>query len=675
MNPSTPLTALKGVGPKTAEQLQAAGLACVRDLLYFLPRSYEDYSQLITIAALQPGKVTLKVTVEAVITRRVRRGMHITEATLIDSTGKVAATWFNQPYRAAQLVPAKSFFVSGEFGLSGQRYQLVNPSLELASGKGLQTGRILPVYRHVKALKSHTLRKVFENLKPHITMLNETLPADIVHRADLLSHADALSELHFPSSQPRLDRARERYAFEELFSLLLASALNKQQNSKLKSSHIHFDESSIKQFVSSLPFTLTDAQRRASWQIVQDFNKPHPMNRLLQGDVGSGKTVVAAIAAFVAAHSGYQTALLAPTELLAVQHAESLARLLEPHGVSVGLLIGATKKAAKAQLKAAIASGSIAVTVGTHALLTDDTTFTKLGFVVIDEQHRFGVAQRQRLLKKAANMPHLLAMTATPIPRSLALTVYGELDVAVLDELPAGRKPITTKVWSPNSRTQLYHAIDKQLDVGRQVYVVCPTIYNDDSSERASVEAEYKRLSSGVFKHRRVGLLHGKLSSEQKDTLMREFAAGKLDVLVSTTVIEVGVDVPNAVVMLIEGAENFGLSQLHQLRGRVGRSTYQSYCYLVPSGSQIPNRLRELEKSNDGFYLAEVDLAARGPGEIYGQAQHGQLNLAIANLADTKLTARVQAAARAFVAGGTDLLQYPRLQAQVAHYQRLTTLN
>jgi len=400
------------------------------------------------------------------------------------------------------------------------------------------------------------------------------------------------------------------------------------------------------------------------------------MNRLLQGDVGSGKTVVAGLVACQVAHAGFQTAIMAPTEILATQHAETLNKLFQPLNINVGLLTGSVKGKARKELYEKIEKGAVDVVVGTHALIQEAVKFFRLGFVVIDEQHRFGVEQRQQLLKKSEFMPHLLAMTATPIPRSLALTVYGELDISILNELPKGRKSIITKIWSPNSRKQLYEQIDAELSLGHQAYIVCSLIEENPDNEIRSVQAEYKKLQNSVFKHRKIGLLHGKLKPEEKDVVMRQFSNKELDILVSTTVVEVGVDVPNATVIVIEDADRFGLSQLHQLRGRVGRSDQQSYCYLVTSTSAKPSvRLKAIEKSNDGFYLAEVDLKLRGPGEIYGKAQHGALNLQIATLADTKLIARAQKQAKNFVESGQNLLQYKQLDAQVRYYQRLTTLN
>ncbi|OYW84817.1 ATP-dependent DNA helicase RecG, partial [Candidatus Saccharibacteria bacterium 32-49-10] len=446
----------------------------------------------------------------------------------------------------------------------------------------------------------------------------------MISSQQLISRSEALHALHFPKSHEEIERGKERLAFEELFEMLLAAQLNKQENAKLTGWAIPFDQPTVKSFVERLPFALTGAQRRAAWQILQDFESSSPMNRLLQGDVGSGKTVVAGLAARQVAQAGLQTAIMAPTEILASQHAETLSKLLKPFGVTVALLTGSVKSTARKEVLTRLAAGEIDVIVGTHALIQKGVDYHKLGFVVIDEQHRFGVKQRQALLEKTQYMPHLLSMTATPIPRSLALTLYGELDVSVLNELPAGRKPIDTKIWSPVSAQKLYESIEHEIAAGRQAYIICSLIDENPDNDRKSVEAEYKKLKSTVFSGRTIGLLHGKLKPEEKDAVMRRFTAGEIDVLVSTTVVEVGVDVPNATVMLIENADHFGLSQLHQLRGRVGRGQHQSYCHLMMSGNDKPSmRLKEIEKSQDGFYLAEVDLQLRGPGEIYGRAQHG----------------------------------------------------
>lgn len=673
---NTPLEKIKGVGPRTAEQFLKAGLETVNDLVTYFPRAYEDYSHVTSIRDIVPGKVTLKATCETVTTRPVRRGMRVTTATISDGTGKIQAVWFNQPYREKQLKGQGEFVFSGIFELRHNRYQLTNPSAEKASDVSVETDQILPIYRLSGGLKTQTLRKVLQEVKPYIATLPESLPQEIVKKEKLLAYSDAVTKMHFPSTIKDTEDAKERLGFEELFQLLLASQLNKQENAKLEAHAIPFEQPTVKSFVESLPFKLTGAQKRAAWDILQDVERDVPMNRLLQGDVGSGKTVVAGLVACQVASHGFQTAVMAPTEILARQHAKTLDTLLSPFNVSVALLTGSVKGKARETLLGAIKSGEVDVVVGTHALIQSTVNFKNLGFVVIDEQHRFGVAQRQELLQKSSKMPHLLSMTATPIPRSLALTVYGDLDISILNERPADRIPIKTKIWSPNSRAQLYKEVDEQIESGRQAYVVCSLIDGDVNNEMKSVQDEYNRLRRSVFKHRRIGLLHGKLPASEKEAVMKQFSEGEFDILVSTTVVEVGVDVPNATVMVIEDANTFGLAQLHQLRGRVGRSSHQSYCYLVMSDSKAPSaRLKEVERSNDGFYLAEVDLKLRGPGEIYGKMQHGALNLQIATLADTKLISRAQKQAKWFIESGQSLLNYKVLAMNVEKYQRLTTLN
>lgn len=695
MNLATSLDQIKGVGPKTAAELRQAGLETVGDILLFLPRKHEDFTHVTPIAELSPGKVTIRARCQQISTRPVRRGLRLTTAVLADDTSKLNAIWFNQPYRTQQLGDSDEwFYFSGEFEYNYGRYQLTNPTAELAKELPVQADRLLPVYHAVRGLKSQTVRKILEQLRPLMSVLPETLPPSIVKSEKLLDRAAAISAMHFPRNEREVEQARQRLAFEELFELVLASQLNKIDNQKLAGFAIPFEKSVVQDFVKKLPFTLTNAQRRAAWDILQDFENARPMNRLLQGDVGSGKTVVAGLAARQAASAGYQTAFMAPTEILARQHAQTLAKLLEPFGVTVGLLIGSVKGKARAMLYQQIANGAVDVVVGTHALIQDKIEFHRLGFVVIDEQHRFGVEQRQKLLMKVkdeevksgappdkkklsvAAMPHLLAMTATPIPRSLALTVYGELDVSILNEQPKGRQPILTQIISPPSRQTAYAAVDEQLEQGRQAYVVCSLIRDSAVNDRKSVEMEFKKLKNSVFGHRRIAMLHGKMRADEKDQIMQDFKDKKFDILVSTTVIEVGVDVPNATIMMIEDADQFGLAQLHQLRGRVGRGQHQSYCYLMMSTNNKPSqRLREIEKSNDGFHLAEVDMALRGPGEIYGRMQHGALNLQIATLADTRLIARAQKAAKRFIESGEPLSNYPTLEARVRHNQRLTTLN
>lgn len=676
MDLSLSLKRVKGVGDKIAEQFSESGIDTIFDLIDFLPRKYEDFSVVSKIADTKPGKITIKARCEKISTRPVRRGLKVTTATLFDETDKMTAVWFNQPYREKQLKSGDEFYFSGEFEFSYNRYQLTSPSVELVSDVPIQVDRFLPIYKSVKGLKSQLVRKIINELKPLISLLPETLPESIIKSEKLLSRQKAYLLAHFPRDQTDVKKAHERFAFEELFQLLLASQLNKNENSKLNGLKIEFNKQLINDFVKKLPFELTPSQRRVAWDIIKDLEKDSPMNRLLQGDVGSGKTVVAGLIACQVATAGYQTAIMAPTEILASQHAETLNSLLKPFNITVGLITGSVKASQRKILQKAIADGEVQVVVGTHALIQSSIKFNNLGFVVIDEQHRFGVNQRQELLKKSKKMPHLLAMTATPIPRSLALTLYGELDISVLTDLPVGRKPIETKIWSPNSRDQLYREIDTEISTGHQVYVICSLVEDNVDNEIKSVQAEYVKLQNSIFKHRRIGLLHGKLKSDEKDIVMTKFANGEIDILVSTTVVEVGVNVPNATVILIEDADRFGLSQLHQLRGRVGRSDAQSYCYLITSSSAKPTkRLREIENSNDGFYLAEVDMKLRGPGQIYGKAQHGNLNLRIATLADTKMIVRAKTQVENFIKNDINLLQYKLLAEQVQYYQRLTTLN
>lgn len=680
MNLKTPLEQVKGVGPKIAMQLRTAGLETVGDIITFLPRRHDDFTGLAPIADLKPGKVTIRARCESISTRPVRRGLRLTTAVLADDSGKLNAIWFNQPYRTQQLGGSDDeFYFSGEFEYNYGCYQLTNPTAEIAKDMPVQAERLMPVYHSIHGLKSVTVRKVVEKLRPLMSVLPETLPASIVRAEGLMGRAEAISAMHFPKTTEEVQRARDRLAFEELFELLLASRLNKLENQQLEGYHIPFEQSVVKQFVSNLPFELTGAQRRAAWDILQDFERKTPMNRLLQGDVGSGKTVVAGLAARQAASHGFQTALMAPTEILASQHAETLDKLLAPFGVRVGLLVGSLKGKARQALYEQIANGEVDVVVGTHAVIQDKVSFKKLGFVVIDEQHRFGVDQRQKLLAKSGAdglMPHLLAMTATPIPRSLALTVYGELDLSILNERPKGRMPIKTEIVTPVGVPKMYERVDAEIANGRQAYVVCSLIDDNPENDTKSVTAEHQRLKQTIFGHRQIGLLHGKMKPAEKETIMQDFKARKYDILVSTTVVEVGVDVPNATTMIIENADRFGLSQLHQLRGRVGRGGHQSYCYLVMSSSNKPSeRIREIEKSDDGFYLAEVDMKLRGPGEIYGRMQHGALNLQIATLADTALIARAQNAVKRFVKSPEEVARYKTTNSRVQYYQRLTTLN
>ena len=674
----SPVTVVKGVGDGVAEKLAMLGVRTVGDLIDYYPRRYNDFSHVSSARAIKPGPVTIEAVIKQVKGRYVRRGMHITEAVASDATDSVRLIWFNQPYREGAIKPGQSYFISGVYELSRTRFSIMNPSMELVSEFPVNTARIVPIYREMKGINSNQIRRFMRETVPFMRQLPETLPAWLIKEEQFISRAEALEAMHFPKDGDALETAKKRLAFEEVFELSLASLLNKYELLQDTSLAIPFKEKLAKQFVRHLPFELTDAQRKVVWQIYQDMQKTQPMNRLVEGDVGSGKTVVATMAALMAIAEGYQVAFMAPTELLARQHADTVFGLLEPLGMhdKVALLVGGMNTAQKQTAYVHIAKGKAQFIIGTHALIQEKVDMHKLGLVVIDEQHRFGVDQRRKLMAKAGHMPHLLSLTATPIPRSLALTLYGELDVSILDSKPPGRKPVATEICSPNSRAQLYAKIAQELDAGRQMFVVCPLITESSASKANSVEKVHEQLSRHDFKHRTVGLLHGKMKSAEKQDIMDRFVKHELDILVSTTVIEVGVDVPNASVMLIEAADRFGLAQIHQLRGRVGRGGPHGYCYLMMSDSSAPpKRLKALERSNDGFKLAELDLSLRGPGAIYGTMQHGQLDLRIAKLTDIKLIARARAVAQDYIGRQEDLLQYPQLYEHVARLRAVTNLN
>lgn len=672
------LSVVKGVGPAVEKALFSLGLETIGDLLDYLPRRYEDYSVVTSVAYLKPGVVTVMAEVKQVSGRYARRGFHITEALVSDETGSLRVTWFNQPYRAAGLKVGQMYYFSGQYELSYQRMQLMNPSAEMVADFTLNTARIVPVYRENKSISSKQIRKIIGQCLAVADTLPETLPTWLVQSAQLMNRAEAVRAMHYPETSEQLATARRRLGYEEVFELSLASLLNKQEIAAEQSLAIPFDEQLAKEFVGHLPFTLTNDQRKAVWQIYLDMQQPHPMNRLVEGDVGAGKTVVAAMAAIMAMRQGYQVAVMAPTEILASQHAETFYKLLKPLGAADQLLvlIGSMKPAQKKAAHVRIADGSARLLVGTHALIQDAVTVPRLGLIIIDEQHRFGVEQRKALMAKAGLMPHVLSLTATPIPRSLALTLYGELDISVLREKPAGRLPIATELVLHGARDALLKRLATEVAAGRQLYVVCPLITESDTLAVQSVETVFDELRAKYFKHARVGLLHGKLKGADKQTVMQDFAAGTLDVLVATTVIEVGVDVPNATLMVIESAERFGLAQLHQLRGRVGRGSEQSHCYLVLSASVEPNkRLRAVATSNDGFKLAEYDLELRGAGAIYGAMQHGALDLRVAKLTDTELISAARSGAKLFVERGENLVQYTELAGRVSKLRAVTNLN
>ena len=667
---------LKGVGDAVAGKLSKLRIRTVRELLDHVPFRYDDYSEVITINKLRPGPVSLKVTFNNINSRYSKKGLHLTEAMASDKTGSVKVMWFNQPYRAQSLNPDKEYYLSGEFAGNSRYLAITNPACEMVSNFTLNTARLVPIYRLTKGLGMTQLRRLITTAIDSVSY-KETLPSWILKKQGLMNKSDALKNMHFPSSKEDLDVARRRLGFEEIFELTLASELNKHDFGLKKGLKIDFNEKLIKTFVSNLDFKLTDDQRAVAWQIFQDMSSGTPMNRLIEGDVGSGKTIVAIMAAINAISRGYQVVFLAPTEILARQQYNSIKKINEQQNLNLDIefLSGSVKKKLSKDIKSSIADGDTEIIVGTHAVFQSDVEFKNIGLVIVDEQHRFGVKQRKSLQAKAKQMPHVMNLTATPIPRTLALTLYGEMEVSIIKQKPPGRKEINTELTIKENRLKVYEKVKTIVDQGQQVYVVCPQIESSDTGRAAAVSV-YKDLELKVLKQYKVGLLHGKMKSEEKDTMMQSFVDGEVDVLVSTTVIEVGVNVPNATAMVIESADAFGLAQLHQLRGRVGRGSDESYCYLIQSDNSEPTRrLQMMERVSDGFKLAEYDLEVRGPGAIYGTMQSGELDLRVAKLTDVELIQSARSAAVTFVQNNEKLVQYPQLNARISELRKITNLN
>lgn len=671
------ITKLKGVGPALATKLAKLGIESVEDLLTYFPRRYDDYSNLVTINKVRPGAITIKAKISQAKGRYVRGGLHITEAIASDQAGSLRLLWFNQPYRASSIKADQEYFISGNLELKRQKFSVMNPSTELVSDFPINTARIIPVYKQSKDIRSHALRKMIREAFDVIPDVKSYLPKTIEKKYKLINKKRALEQVHFPDSQEDVQEARRRLGFEEIFELMLANMLSRKDIEKQAALPIAFDETWAKKLANSLPFELTPAQKKTTWEIFQDITAAHPMNRLLEGDVGSGKTAVAFMAIGMCLRANLQAALLAPTEILAKQHAESLSSMLEVVGMgdNVCLLTGSMTKQQKTNAQAFIKKNKACLIVGTHALIQENVEMKRLALAIVDEQHRFGVEQRKKLLKKTGHMPHLLSMTATPIPRSLALTIYGDMDISLIKTKPKNRKPIKTELIRPASRKTLNNQLTKELHDKGQIFVVCPLIAEGGVVPAISVDKAYDMYQK-EFKNHRVAKLHGKQVNEEKQRTMQEFVDGKIDILVATTVIEVGVDVPNATVMVIESPERFGLAQIHQLRGRVGRGEKQGYCYLVMSEDKAPTkRLRAVEQSTNGFRLAELDLEIRGPGAIYGTQQHGALDLRMVDITDVGLLKQAREAAQEYVNDPQKMLEYPELQTRVNQLQKIIHLN
>jgi len=662
-----------GIGPRYAGKMARLGIVNVRDLLFHLPRRYDDTRDVEGLAGLQPGaKQTVRARVSRVVQRPspVKR-MDLVEAFLEDDGHHASAIWFNQRFMINRVRAGDELLLSGkvEMGRNGV-LQLRNPKFERVRAEQRHVGLLAPVYPETDGLTSRILRNCIVPLLSVAERLEDPLPDSVREKEQLMPLAEALRQVHVPDSEPLRDRARDRVAFEELFCLQLAAQRARRRRLQGKGIEVAYDVEAARAFVAGLPFTLTEGQRRAAHEILTDMAGTGAMNRLLQGDVGSGKTVVAAMAAAVAHRAGFQTLVMAPTEILARQHHATLAALLAPHGVTVRLLVGATGVRARREVIAGVAGGQDAVLVGTHALIEDEVVPARLGLVVVDEQHRFGVAQRQRLRLKSGVMPNFLAMTATPIPRSLSLTLYGDVDLSELREMPPGRQPVATTVVPPHQRDQAYDFIRSQVAEGRQAFVICPLIEESDKLGVRAATEEYDRLRVEVLPDLRIELLHGRMPSREKEGRMRRFAEGDADLVVSTSVVEVGVDVPNATIMLIEGAERFGIAQLHQFRGRVGRGEHQSHCLLFQGSPDEAGaeRLRAVASTPSGFELAELDLRLRGPGDVVGLRQHGLPEMRVADLLDQALIERARRAAADWLERDPELRAHPPLHAALLDY-------
>jgi len=661
----SPLSAIRGIRTAQSRKLEYLGVLTIEDLLYFFPRRYDDFSHLKTISELNYGEeVTIIGVVWEAQNQPTRRGMELTKAIISDGTGTIEVAWFNQPYLVRQLTRGRRIVLSGKVDQYLGRLTLQSPQWEAWTGDLTHTGRLVPVYSLTEGLSARGLRTLIKSVVEKWShLLPDCLPNDLRQSYNLADTVSAIQQIHFPDDVDSLARARRRLCFDEFLVVQLGVMKQRVAWQQQPGRSMVVDSALLERFVQGLPFKLTAAQDRVLQDILNDLQQPHAMSRLLQGDVGSGKTVVALAAMLVAAANGLQAVMMAPTEVLAVQHYHTLTKLLEDVAARtggdassegprlpearIGLLIGSLSQGDRDERRRLIANGEVDIVVGTHALIQEGVTFKDLGLAIVDEQHRFGVSQRAALRGKGYN-PHVLVMSATPIPRTLALTIYGDLDISVIDELPPDRQKIITKWLAPLERERAYGFVRRQVESGRQAFIICPLIEESDKVETKAAVSEYRRLQDLVFPDLRLALLHGRMRSSDKEEVMTRFGEGDYDILVATPVVEVGIDVPNASVMLVEGADRFGLAQLHQFRGRVGRGEHQSYCLLLAESPSLggEQRLKTIETTQDGFVLAEEDLKMRGPGEFFGTRQSGLPDLKVAKLGDVRVLEEARQAAQ-----------------------------
>lgn len=712
MDLQTSISTLPKVGKTTAKKLEKIGIKNCGQFLYHYPFRYEDWSRIISIADLKNGVLgTIRAKIKSIQSRKTpRRRLIITEAIVSDKKDSLKVVWFGQFFLNNVLKSGQEIYLAGKIENDLKYgYQLISPAYEFPQKQKppIHLGRLVPIYPTTENVSQKQIRFFIKEILPLAREAQDWLPEETKKNYQLMNLSVALEQIHFPASQNLLDRATHRLKFDELFLIQLQTKILRQQLKEKKAPIIKNDLTKIKKFISQLPFELTPTQKKSAWEIIKDLENEKPMNRLLEGDVGSGKTVVATMAILNTILNGYQVAYLAPTEILANQHFNNISQLLKGWPIEVGLLtresqkIGSQEKTSKSKFIEKIKKGEVDLIIGTHAILQEGINFNKLGLIVVDEQHRFGVQQRMALLSDTKNantpelheatgnnqktspesfessdqfIPHFLSMTATPIPRSLALTLYGDLDLSIINEMPPSRKPVIIKVVGPKEKNKLHQVIRNEIKKGRQAFVVCPLIDPSDKMGYASVKQEFEKLDKEIFPDFELAMIHGKLKAKEKDKIMSDFLANKIQILISTTVIEVGIDVPNATMMIVEGAERFGLAQLWQLKGRIGRSNIQSYCFLFPENpsERARTRLNALLTAKNGFELAEKDLEIRGPGELFGLKQSGYLEyLKIARLSDTQIIKETQEAVQKIE---SSLKKYPLLLEKVKKLTKIIHL-